>query len=374
MEAEPMRMLQFAKRSVVTVALVSLTLAGCGGESAPDAPFNPAGTSADIEAMNATFASPAFASFSTFSVMFDATLGGSSIISSSVAALNVRGKNTKEVRASAARSAKRLAAMLQQNRTGASLSAGRTAALPAEIAGKTFVFDLNTNSYVASEITGAPGNGVRFLLYAVDPVSYAPVDPLVETGHVDLIDLSGGSTQAARVIVVSGGTTYVDYTVTATSGTSSGRVTVAGLVTDGTTQANITLQSTINFTAGLTLTYSLDVPQRDVSIDLSVGVNDISQPDSPITISMTMRGPNGTVAMSGQFTDTSGNLNIRVNGHAFATITTDGATTTITRIDGNPLADDEAQALEGVFLIQAGAFVSFDQMLTPIGALFEQPA
>ena len=65
---------------------------------------------------------------------------------------------------------------------------------------------------------------MRFILYAVDPVSYAPIEPLVETGHVDLIDLSGGTTQAARVLVVSGNTTYVDYTVTATAGASSASV------------------------------------------------------------------------------------------------------------------------------------------------------
>ena len=77
----------------------------------------------------------------------------------------------------------------------------------------------------------------------MDPVTLTPVEPLVETGYVDLIDLSAGATQAARVLVVSGGTTYLDYTVTATSGASSGRVTVIGMVTDGTTQANINLRS-----------------------------------------------------------------------------------------------------------------------------------
>jgi hypothetical protein len=371
MEAEPMRVLQFAKRSVVTVAVVSLALTGCGGGTSPDAPFNPAGTSADLQAMNSTFASPTFASFSTFSLMFDAALGGSPIISSSVAALDIRGKDARGIRAAAARSAQRLGAMLQHN-SAASLRSGQIAyAVPAAVAGKTFVYDVSTGAYVVSDATGAPSNGVRFILYAVDPMSYAPVEPLVETGHVDLIDLSGGTTQAARVLVVSGGTTYVDYTVTATSGTSSGRVTVVGLVTDGTTQANISLRSSITFTAGLTLTYSLDLPQRDVSIDLSVGVTDVSQPTSPITVSLTMRGPNGTVSMSGQFTDTSGTLNIRVDGHAFATITTDGTTTTITRLDGSALSDDEQLALEGIFEMQASAFVSFDQMLAPVGSFFQ---
>jgi len=373
MEAEPMRVLQFAKRSVVTVALVSVALTGCGGDSSPDAPFNPAGTSADLQAMNSTFGFDAFASFSTFSVMFDAALGGSPIISSSVAALDVRAKTTQGMRAAAVRSAQRLGAMLQR-RQGASLQSGRVAAaaVPAGVAGKTFVYDPNSAAYVASDLTGAPNNGVRFILYAVDPVSYTPVEPLVETGHVDLIDLSAGTTQAARVLVVSGGTTYVDYTVTATSGTSSGRVTVIGMVTDGTTQANINLRSTITYTAGLTLTYSLDVPQREVSVDLGVNVSDVSQQNSPINVNLVMAGPNGTIVLSGQFTDTSGTLNIRVSGHAFATITTDGTTTTITRNDGTPLTDDEEQALEGIFEMQSSAFVSFDQMLAPVGALFSQ--
>jgi hypothetical protein len=372
LEAELMRVLQFAKRPVMTVALVSLALVGCGGGSDPDAPFNPSGTSADLQAMNSTFASPTFASFSTFSVAFDAALGGSPIISSSVAALDVRGKTGNQVRAAAVRSAKRLTAMLRRG-ADASLESGRVAyaAIPAEVAGKTFVYDLTSGSYVMSDAAGAPANGVRFMLYAVDPVSFAPIDPLVETGYVDLIDLSAGTTQSARVVVVSSGVTYVDYTVTATSGTSTGKVTVVGMVTDGTNQANIGFQSTINFTAGLTLSYALDLPQRDVSIDLNVNVTDVSVPDSPTNVSLTMRGPNGTVAMSGQFTETSGTLSIRVSGHAFATINTSGSTTTITRIDGTPLSDDEMGALQGVFEIQSSAFVSFDEMMAPVGAFFE---
>jgi hypothetical protein len=372
MEAEPMRVLQFAKRSVVAVALVSVALVGCSGESTPDAPFNPTGTTADLEAMNTTFASPTFASFSTFSLMFDAAIGGSPIISASAAALDVRGKDARGIRAAAARSAQRLAATLKRS-AGDGFSAS-IAAVPAEVAGKTFVYDPGSGGYVMSDLTGAPANGVRFLIYAVDPVSYAPAEPLTATGHVDLIDLSAGSTQAARVLVVSGGVTYINYTVSASSTASSGRVTVIGYVSDGITQANVNLQSTITYTAGLTLTYSLDMPERDVSIDLSVSVTDVSQPSSPINISLTMRGPNGTVSMSGQFTDTSGYLNIRINGHAFATITTDGTTTVITRNDGTPLADDELQALQGVFDLQANAFVSFDQMLAPVGAFFSEPA
>jgi hypothetical protein len=373
MEAEPMRVLQFAKRSVMAVALVSLTLAGCGGESTPDAPFNPSGTSADLEAMNSTFASPTFASFSTFSLMFDAALGGAPIISTSAVAIDVRGGGAQGIRVAAARAARRLAATLIKKETREGLSASMMA-VPAAVAGKTFVYDIGTGSYVASDITGAPSNGVRFMLYAVDPVTYLPVEPLVETGHVDITDVSAGTTQAARVQVVSGSTTYIDYTVSASSGATSGRVTVLGYVTDGVTQANINLQSTITITAGLTLTYSLTMPDRDVSVSLTVSVADVSVPDSPININLSMRGPNGTVTMTGQFAETSGTLNVRINGTAFATITTSGTTTTITGASGAALSDDELVALDGVFEVQAEAFIAFDQMLAPVGAFFEQPA
>ena len=148
-------------------------------------------------------------------------------------------------------------------------------------------------------------------------------------------------------------------------------MTVIGFVTDGVTQANINLRSTITYTAGLTLVYSLDLPQRDVSIDLSVNISDVSQQDSPINIHVVMVGPNGRVNMDGQFTNTSGTLNIRVNGNAFATITTDGTTTTITRTDGSALSDEEYTALQSVFEMQNGAFVAFDQMLAPVGGMFE---
>jgi hypothetical protein len=380
MEAELMRVLHFAKRSVTAVALLSVALTGCGGDSGPDAPFNPAGTSADLDAMNSAFASPAFNSFSTFSLMFDAALGGAPIVAASAQALDVRRglspaerANPKAVRAAAVRAAQRLATTLRRERRSGDFSAS-VAAVPAEVAGKTFVYDPGTGGYVQSDRTGAPGNGVRFIIYAVNPVTWAPAEPLTETGHVDLIDLSAGSTQAARVLVVSGGITYIDYTASATSTSTSGRVSVIGMVTDGTIQANINLRSTITYTAGLTLTYSLDLPQRDVSIDLTVNASDISQPTGTIVVNLTMSGPNGTVSMSGEFSETTGSLNVRINGQLFATIETDGTTTVITRTDGTPLTEEEMVALEGVFEVQANAFVSFDQMLAPVGTFFGEGA
>jgi hypothetical protein len=362
-----MRVLQFAKRSVVTVALVSVTLAGCNSNSSPDAPFSPAGTSADLQAVGSTFSSATFTSFAALSQKFDAAIGGAPIISASAAAMDIRGSRAAEVRAAAVQSARRLAAIMSPVHRGPRAS---MMAIPASVAGKTFEYDLATGTYVASTRPLLESNKVRFILYAVDPVTLLPVGPLVETGYVDLIDQTVGTTHSAQIVVVSGTTTYLDYTITATSNASSGQVTVIGYVTDGSVQANLNLTSVITFTGGLTLKYSLKVPQRDVSIDLTLTATDINQQTGTITVNLTIRGPNGTVNMTGQFATTTGVLHVRINGNAFATITTNGTTTTITRDDGQPLSDDEMGSMNKVFELQAGAFSSFDQMLAPVGAMF----
>lgn len=366
-----MRVLQCTKRSVTLLAAACVALTACG-DSGPEAPFNPAGTSEDIQAVNATFESPAFVSFSWFSPQFDAALGGSPLVAASASALNFRqATNGGQLRASAVRSARRLAALAPPI-ANESFSAS-TAAIPAEIAGKTFEY--SGGSYAPTDRTGAPDNGVRFILYAVDLVTLMPVEPLVETGHVDLIDLSGTSSQAARVVVVSGTTTYLDYTVTVTSTESIGRVTVTGYVTDGANRANINLRSTVTSATGLTLLYTVDVPQRDVSIDLTMTATGLDEQSGTVDINLGMNGPNGTVSMSGQFSEAGGTLNVRVNGDPFATITSSGAgEPVITGEDGQPLTEEDAEALRGIFEVTGEAFTSFDEMVVPVGGFMEPAA
>ena len=72
-----MRVPHFAKRSLAILALTALA-AGCGKDSnAPDAPFDPAGTSSDIGAMQASFESPAMSSFAAASASMASVLGES---------------------------------------------------------------------------------------------------------------------------------------------------------------------------------------------------------------------------------------------------------------------------------------------------------
>ncbi len=360
-----MRVLQLAKRSVTLLAVLSIALSGCGGDSGPDVPFNPAGTSADLEAVNAAFGSSAFVSFSSMSYLFDGAFSGAPVVSSSVAALDLKARSAGGMRAGAVRSAKLLARTLSASRAGIPSDFS----IPAEVAGRTYEY--SGGAYVPTDRAGAPSNGVRFLIYAVDPVTLVPVEPLVETGHVDITDLSGGNTQSVRLEVVSGNITYVEYTVTANS--TTGAISVIGFVSDGAHQANLNISASVSGN-GLTLVYGLVVPQRDVSIGLRLTASNLDVESGTIGIVISMSGPNGTVSMTGQFTTTGATLTVRTGGALFATITvSDTGEPVITGANGQPITDEDAAALQGIFELTAQAFGSFEQLLTPV-SFFLEPA
>ncbi|MFL5403298.1 MAG: hypothetical protein ACJ8BF_10825 [Gemmatimonadales bacterium] len=358
-----MRVPQFAQRPFLALAAVAVTLIGCAGSSEPTVPFNPAGASEDVAAANATFSSPVYASFSSLSLLFDAALGGAPLVSGSAAALVVPAAGGK-IEAAGARSLARISRMLPRA-ANRSLSA-YVAAIPPEFLGKTFIYSGGT--YVVSTETGAPANGVRFMLYEIDPLTGLPADPpLPPTGYVDITDFSTATTRSARIVVVSGGTTYLDYRVNVTSTATAGTVTVLGYVTDGSTRATFNLGATLTAAAGLTLVESIAVPERDLRIDLRLTEN-VTTLESSTGITMDLRGQNGWVRLTGQYNSTGGTLDVLVNGTRFATISEAvGTGVVITGADGLPLAPEELEALQRIFDFSGGAFLAFDQLVAPVG-------
>jgi hypothetical protein len=360
-----MRVPHYAMRPLAVVALIGL-MTGCGGNdsTAPDAPFDPAGTSSDIDAIEASYESDAMYGFQSAMPAISTTLGESS----AAVALRAAPSKIMATGKSGAREYASTLARLYSVPTAGMRPVGSRAAILEEHLGKTFVRNASTLEYEVSDRTGAPSNGVRFIVYTVNPISGQPVTPLQEVGYVQLTDLSGSTTQAARVLVVSGDITYLDYTVTAMATTAGGLITVAGYVTDGATRANVNLRSTVNQTAGLTMLYSIDVPQRDVSIDLTMSTTGLDPETATFGIDLGMSGPNGTVSMSGQFTATGGTIVVRVNGDVFANITSEGpGEPIITGADGQPLTAEDQATFQNIFALTGEAFITFDVMLLPIG-------
>lgn len=354
-----MRVTQNARRSLA-VAGLALALAGCGKDSSGPSEFNPQGTSADMTAAHNAFVSGPTASFSALGGEISAVLGGSALVQGSASLVL---SHPSKVSAQYART---IASLVPGGRPGIQAS---VAGIPSELAGVTYVWDESTESYVASDLSGAPGTGVRFLLYAVDPVMFRPVLPLVETGYVDVIDASTSSLVDVRVRVVQGGVTYLDYDVVASATGSSGIVTIGGFAFNGSVRANFTLKNTVSETGTgvvLSLDYSLDVPARSLSIDWTATFANISDTDVAVTLDLAISGRNGDVRLVGTTAAEGGTFTVKVNGDLFATITINAGGTGITGAGGAPLTPDEEEALWSVLDSYEGSLDAFSHLLMPV--------
>jgi hypothetical protein len=255
-------------------------------------------------------------------------------------------------------------------RMGAGIQASVTA-IPPSVAGTTFVFDVDSNAYVASELTGAPSNGVRFLLYAVNPITFQIVQPLNEVGYVDLVDESGSTTTAFHVTVVSNGTTYLDYAASAGATANGGVVTVEGFASNGTNRANFTVESTITATEtdlNIAVDYDLRVPSRDFTISYQANLAASQQSSLSATVDLTISGQNGDLRLTGSYNDQGGSFTVKVNGQTFATVTvTVGGETVLTSADGDPLTESEEATVRAAVDYYDASLDLSSSLLAPLG-------
>jgi hypothetical protein len=354
-----MLMLHYARRWLPLLTLATLTLAGCGKDNGPSE-FNPDGASGDMTAAQSAFSSSVAASFGAVSSDISVAMGGSPAVASSAQLALSRPARTERYT--------RAVTSLFHSSPGIQASVG---AIPASVAGKTFVYDAATDTYVASELTGAPSNGVRFMLYAVNPITLRPAEPLNEVGYVDVVDESGSSTSAFHVTVVSAGVTYLDYTASASGTANSGLVTVNGFASNGTTRANFTVQNTVTQTANeldIGLHYTLRVPSRDFTISYQATFVAASGAALEATVDFTIEGRNGDLRLTGSYTDGGGSFTVKVNGETFATVTiTVNGDAVLTSASGNPLtASEETTVRQAVDYYDASLDLS-TTLLSPLG-------
>jgi hypothetical protein len=354
-----MLVLHSARRISAAATLLLLALGGCSHDNGPSE-FNPGGATADMNAAETAFESPAVTSYGAVGGDISLVLAGSAAVVSSPA-LALSGESGRE------RYARAVTRMLPSS-SGIQAS---MAAVPSDVLGKTYVWDSTNDVYVQSDLSGAPSTGVRFLLYAVDPVTFRPAEPLNEVGYVDIIDQSGSSTVAVRVIVVSNGTTYLDYGVHASGTGSSGTVTVTGYASDGTIRANFNLENTITqTTAGITLVldYGLDVPTRNLELDWTATLSDTGGDQVQVGVDLTIHGENGWIRMLGTAAADGGSFTVQVNGDHFATITlSSGSEPVITGAHGQALTPEEEETLRTILGYYDDSFGVFGDLLAPLG-------
>jgi hypothetical protein len=236
---------------------------------------------------------------------------------------------------------------------------------PSDILGNTYVYNVDTQQYEADPTqTEAPANGVRFILYAVDPIIGQVLTPLQEIGTLDLTDESTPSADVVRLLAVVNGTTYLDYLASA-SRTSTGTATLnaLGFVANGVAQVDFDLTFAAS-ASGIAADYLLSA--NDNSIHLVASLAAAGSVTATVTIS------DGTNAVALAFTAAGTTLDgtVKYNNSTVVLISGTPDNPVFTRADGTALTQSEIAALQYLGAIFEEIFDHFDDLLGPALLVF----
>jgi len=356
-------------RRIACGATLAVLAAACSETTAPKL-IDPAGTAAAVSAADSALSSPVFTSFSTIGAkptpVASAMLGPAGLYSATKPDLAGRQPFALTVER-----ATLLQSLVSQ------LSSLNAAGIPKidSIAGAVFQWDATNHRYYKAATTGCTStNGpcIRFILYAIDPLTDEPASPLTQVGTADFIDLSAGITTSLQILVLGNGgaPTYVDYKVAVTPGTNSFTASASGALSNGLAgAANKTLTFTATFTASpgsvtADATFALNNPAVTVTLNESL----VSSQDTVLTLHFGFTRPGESITLDGTVRVHLGvatiNVTIKVGGVTFATITGPLSNPTITQPNGQTPTADELAVLGELF----GAAESFSSHL---GGLFD---
>ncbi len=352
---------------------LTVALAACSDGVGPnDTPFDPEVSAGDLQAVQGAFAATVFESLalSEFNLVPDTTALPVALLQASLAAASAG----SHWRAEAA--ARQLQAFSAAGPASAPL-------IPSDFLGRTY--DRGADGYRHNlERLDAPANGLRFILYEVDPITF--VSGTTEIGYVDLMDESTDLAYVIRVVAVTGGVVRINYTVSAVVGVQALAFTVSGFISNGTDQIDIDLS--MSFVQALpvstaTVSHLISVPSRGFEVDATVvfefnhetfqGSLDVNATFMQGAHTVTVTG--GLTFSEGDFPTESGTFQINVDGQLFATVTVggvDGANVTVQKATGGELTAAEAEALRSIFHGLESIFDDrFEDFIRPVSWLFD---
>jgi hypothetical protein len=343
-----------SRGAIWAFAVCTIALIGCGDSNGPGEGnlADPAALGADMDALQTPFEAPVLQSFDV--VALSSTGTPTARLVSFLSAMGPRGKLPS---ASPALQAKQ-SAVFRALRPSLAVKPS-FAVIPVEALGAVYEWDAGTQQYVEGAATG-PANGVRFILYAVNPLTGMPNDPLDPVGYADFLDESSGATNRLHVQVIGDdAVTYADYLVSGTDG-STAAASAAGYLTNGTRRLDFSADLTAS-ASEIGLHYELTLDQPAVSVELTLT---LSYDSNSAVIDNAFRITRGseTVVLDGTMTLTSSgdtytataNFVVNVNGGRFATISGSSASGTavsytITGPGGRALTDAEREAVYRLF-------------------------
>lgn len=352
------------RSSLAVAAGLLLAVAACSKDATgPTTISNPASAMASLNGVDSTFATPAFQSF----LAVTGTFNGSPAAPFGHVRDLLRATAPRIPGRSGAPDGAALGAAL---RTLAGVMASVEAILPDSLLGKTFVWDTIQAKYVVSADTGAPSNGIRFLLYEVDSTGNIGT-PLRQVGRLDLIDKSTAGTQSLEVVVASNTFTYVDYTVSGSGTRSAFTLTAAGFIRNPRRELDFSITYSLSGNA-YAIHEQFDDTADQLHLTFSFGITVTSDTSTAVTLGFTYQVGSQSIEISG-----GGAINaltqslagtVKVNGNTFALITAvgiRGTPATVTDAHGNPLSVEDRLLLLRMFDIVGHALAWLNYFVQP---------
>ena len=371
----------------LALAVVS---AACGDNAiAPKSPANPQQTAAELAALGSIFNASPLQSLTSVSGSISPTAPAPVALALAAATNPLHHSTRLEPYARRIDAARTFSTLL-----GPRMSASAAAALfPSALLGKTFEWNFTTLQYDTTARAGAPSNGVRFILYAIDELTGQPAGPApgTEVGYLDLKDEGSVSQPKVHVIVagVGGAPVYVDYTVMVSSqSTTSVKITTAGYITNGADSPDSLRFSGVITASGSTSSVSVT---EDVSFDVNSHEIHVRNWER---VTLTQSGQNLAVSLRISFrfehageivtlegsldADNAGNVNgtfiSKVDGGLYATCSVTGTQNSYTLscqgADQDGLSADDDAALDALGAAAGNVTSVFEGILTPaIGVL-----
>lgn len=241
------------------------------------------------------------------------------------------------------------------------------------VLGRTYVFDAAAKTYVHDPArSGAPANGVRFILYETNAETGA-INSAVEIGYADLIDERAASLSSAglRFKVVSGGVTVLEYSFEVGGLLVAPTLAVNGYMSDGTERVNFELDvSGPAWGTGGTakLDARLEVPSQNFSVVVTMAAA-AGDPNGPATVEMTIKGGSDVIVVKSRVESGQVDATVTLNGKVLATAKGPAANPVLKGEGGRDLTADELAALGQVVAFADGVFKLFGDLLAPAGAL-----
>lgn len=216
--------------------------------------------------------------------------------------------------------------------------------VPPGLVGSTLEWDAQAAAYVESAESGAPEDGLRFIVYD------RSVDPIVMAGHTDLMDLDGGSLHRFSLRLEKDGIARLDYEVS--SGAGDGPAlrlfNAAGRITGGSKTVSFdATQSEVAVGVGfrIDLDYVIELVDRSASMELDYSLFlSIVQPAASLVA--TYRSDVGTMVV--QFVQDVSNAiegEVRLDGETIMTVVDEGGDLAFRGPGGEMLPQPESAAV-----------------------------